>query len=213
MPAIITIAHQKGGCGKSTLANNLAHFYALNDVNCALVDTDVQGSISDAFTSFEDRGMKSPVNLIRRQDFKNFDELLALNQYDLLVIDTPPIMTTDLKDLYRISNFVLIPMKPAVNDFYALNRTVKFVEDYIAENQDVKTGIVLNMTVNSSDIQKQIREGLKETPIRILKSEVAQRVEFMRCLLYATSIFDTSDKKAKEEIETLGNEIYAILQE
>ena len=43
MSRIITIANQKGGVGKSTLALNLAYSYAKN-VNTILTDIDPQGS-------------------------------------------------------------------------------------------------------------------------------------------------------------------------
>lgn len=213
MPAIITLSHQKGGCGKSTLALNLASYYAIHGTKCALVDTDLQGSITDTYASFEDKGLKPPVDLIKRQDFKEFSELLQMDDYELLVIDTPPVMTAQLKDLFQISNFVLIPMKPAVNDFFALNRTIKFIENFVGDNPNVKTGIVLNMAINSSDIQKDIRNALEGSPILVMDTEVGQRVEFMRCTLYSTNIFETNDNKAKAEIEKLGEELYSLLIE
>ena len=212
MPTIITLAHQKGGVGKSTLAIHLANYYAHNGVKCAIVDTDLQGSISDAFASFEEQGIKTYVKLIKRTDFKKYTDLQQLDQYELLVVDTPPVLTNTLTDLFGISDVVLIPMKPAVNDFFALSRTIKFVDSFLKLKPSIKTAIVLNMTVSKSAIQKDIRSALKDTNIYVCDTEVGQRVEFMRCLLYASSIFDTSNKKAKADITSLGDEIYSLLK-
>jgi len=212
MPAIITLAHQKGGVGKSTIAIHLANYYAHNGVRCAIVDTDVQGSVSDAFDSFAEQEIETFIDLIRRKDFGEYKDLLKRTQYELLIVDTPPILTHKLGDLFGISDLILIPMKPAVNDFFALNRTVKFVEDFLQIKPNVKTAIVLNMTVHGSGIQEDIRNGLKGTPILVLESEIGQRVDFMRCLLSVSSIFKTKNVKAKREISSLGDEIYELLQ-
>lgn len=213
MPTILTFAHQKGGVGKSTLSLNIASYYAREGVACAIVDGDVQGSITDTFDSYADEnGTLGGVELIRKESFGKYEDLLKLEQYDLLVIDTPPFLTNNLAELFPISNFVVIPMRPAINDFFALNRTKQFVEDFLKINPSVKTGIVLNMTVPGSHFSDQIREELKDTNIFVLKSEIVHRVEFMRYLLYAPNIFETKDEKAKAEITALGDEIFQILQ-
>ena len=46
MPQIFSIAHQKGGVGKSTLTYNLSLLFS-EDLHIGLLDTDLQGSISD----------------------------------------------------------------------------------------------------------------------------------------------------------------------
>lgn len=214
MPAILTFAHQKGGVGKSTLSFNIASYFAREGVSCAIVDGDVQGSITDTFDSYADKnGTMDGVQLIRKTEFKNYKELLQYNQYDLLVIDTPPFLTDNLAELFPISNLVIIPMRPAINDFFSLNRTKQFVQDFLKINPSVKTGIVLNMTVPGSHFSDQIREELKDTNIAVLASQIVHRIEFTRYLLYAANIFETKDSKAKKEIAALGDEIFQILQQ
>ena len=54
MPVILTFAHQKGGVGKSTLSLNIASYFARNGISSAIIDGDVQGSITDTFASYAD---------------------------------------------------------------------------------------------------------------------------------------------------------------
>ena len=50
----ICVINSKGGCGKSTIATNLASYYAVNNYRTALLDLDPQGS-SVRWLSLRDR--------------------------------------------------------------------------------------------------------------------------------------------------------------
>ncbi|KAA6437914.1 ParA family protein, partial [Dyadobacter flavalbus] len=91
MAKIITIAHQKGGVGKSTLALNLAICFQ-EELSVALVDIDVQGSIADLKNDFSD------LSIITEDQFDQIQKL----SYDLIVVDTPPYLSSRLPELFKI---------------------------------------------------------------------------------------------------------------
>ena len=54
MPLVITLAHQKGGVGKSTLASNLRAYFS-QAYKTALVDIDPQGSLTKLAKAFSEQ--------------------------------------------------------------------------------------------------------------------------------------------------------------
>jgi chromosome partitioning protein len=210
MPIIITVAHQKGGVGKSTLAINLTSYFAQTGANCAIVDADAQGSISNLISTFGEGNTYGDIKLVRRNDFKNFKDIAILD-YKLLVVDTPPYLSTNLNEIFSISDFVLVPAKAAVFDILALDGTINLINQAKQINNNLKAGIVINMLINGSSFGKDIRQHLNKKSIPVLKTEIGNRIEFSRCLLNSNSIFSGKDKKAKDEISGLGDEILSII--
>jgi chromosome partitioning protein len=207
MPLIISVAHQKGGVGKSTLALNLTSFFKRNGAESAVVDADAQGSISNLISSFGADNAYGSVNLIPRNSFKSFTELTKMNQYQVLLIDTPPYLSSNLSEIFEISDFVLVPTKPAVFDMFAIEGTIELINEAKKTKPELKTGVVINMSATGAKHVEEIRNYMKNKGINVLNTEIAKRIEFERCLLYSDSIFSTSDEKAKDEISRLGNEI------
>lgn len=211
-PIVISIAHQKGGVGKSTLAYNLANYFSRKAGNkCAIIDGDHQGTITDLFQGFGNGGVLGGVELISRSSFEKYEELHAKTQYDLLVIDTPPYISNELPDIFKVSDLILVPTKPAVNDFLAIDRTLEFAQQCQANNPHVQVRIVINMVTAGSNFADTIREEVSEKGTAVLQTEIGQRIVFTRHHLETDSIFDTKDKKAQEEIERLANEILELL--
>lgn len=77
---IITVAHQKGGVGKTTLALNLAACFA-QGLNVGVLDTDLQGSLSS---------IQSELDNITFVPFDGQITHLTEQPFDVLIIDTPP---------------------------------------------------------------------------------------------------------------------------
>ncbi len=126
----ITIINVKGGCGKTTVATNLASAYAKLKINTTLLDYDPQGSSmywlksrpSEAvplhgIAAYPDRG--STVT-------RSF-QLRLPPETQRAIIDTPAGLTgLDLIDQLRSTDTILIPVLPSSIDIHA---TADFIRD------------------------------------------------------------------------------------
>jgi len=213
MAFIITVANAKGGVGKSTITYGLACHYTGRGAKCAILDEDIQQTISDNIEMFIER--EDPIKGIDLLDKDNFTSYQALSEsenHDIILIDTPPVLTTQLGDIYDISDMVLIPIKPSTDDYNSLMRSIGTLREVMERNKDLIVAIVLNMTVASSNVQDSFREGFAgEERIKVLKTEIVNRVIHTKYKLYANSIFKTKDTGAKAEMAALGDEIYYLI--
>jgi chromosome partitioning protein len=125
---VIVIASQKGGAGKTTLA---AHLAVTADQEGAgpsvLIDTDPQGSLSSWWNSRESDtpalASSSLAELAAKLDG------LAAAGFKLAVIDTPPAITTAIRDVVKLADLVLIPARPSPHDLRAVGSTVDIAQE------------------------------------------------------------------------------------
>lgn len=213
MPLIITLAHQKGGVGKSTLATNLRGYFAGGGYKAALVDIDPQGSLSKLVRTFSEQVGREPEHVIDRSAFKNYTELLALLEpYDIAIIDTPPYLSKELEDVFAITNLVLVPCKASPLDFLAIGDTLDLIRATKTNRPELLAAVVLTMTITGTDFTSSIRKELEKTEFPVLKTEIGNRVAYMRSLLRANTVLGDENRKAWDEIENLGKEIISLLQ-
>lgn len=199
MMKIITVAHQKGGVGKTTLSFNLAYCFK-EGFKVALLDDDLQGSII---------GIKKFLNGIDIYSQNDISDIAQISS-DISIIDTPPYLTNKLFDLFAISDFVLIPTKAGLLDIMAIRATIGMIEEAKKSNHNLKAGIVLNMVKHRTSLTDEIKEILKEYSVPLLKSQITDRVSFSRSIV-TNGVLGGEDAKAKEEIMSLAGEIIDIL--
>ena len=213
MTLIITLAHQKGGVGKSTLATNLRGYFAGGGYKTALVDIDPQGSLSKLVRTFSDQAGREPEHVIERRSFQTFADLgKLLEGYDIAVIDTPPYLSHDLEAVFDITNVVLVPCKASPLDFLAIGDTLDLIRQAKAKREQLVAAVVLTMTITGTDFTTSIRQELEKTEFPVLKTEIGNRVAYMRSLLTANTVLGDENRKAREEIESLGKELISLLQ-
>jgi len=123
----IVILNPKGGCGKSTLATNIAACYAGRGPQPAIMDFDPQGSTM----SWLKRRPKDlpPIHGIAAykksmQATRSWQLRVPESTVDLIVDSPASISHDDLRELTRDSSSILVPVLPSAMDIDAASRCV-----------------------------------------------------------------------------------------
>lgn len=198
---IITVAHQKGGVGKTTLSLNLASCLQKTGLNIGVLDTDLQGSLTDTNHTLEG------ITFVPYEELSNFGSM----PYDFLIIDTPPYLTNSLNDLFGISDYVLIPTNIGVYDIMAIRATLAIVKKAQESKTNLKYGVVLNRVRANTSLINDILDMLENYQAIVLKTRIHERISYARGAL-TSGVFGTEDSKAQEEIFNLTEEIINTLQ-
>ncbi len=129
MPKIITLAHQKGGVGKSTLCLNLAYSLC-KDTKVVVIDYDIQGTLY---------GLKPVVKEFDILPYsEDFDAISENKDIDFLIIDTPPYLSQNLLPVFLKSDLIIIPTKVGYADVMAIRATIKLIKQAQEENKKLK---------------------------------------------------------------------------
>jgi chromosome partitioning protein len=204
MAMVYTVAQQKGGAGKTTLAANLAaHFAATHRV--ALLDIDPQRSLTQWFALRTARA--SPPAPITFSDVSGWrlpaelDRLRAT--HDVLIIDTPPHVETDARIAIRAATLVLIPLQPSPPDLWAAQATLKLAA---AEHRQVR--LILNRTPATSRLRTGIESACRAQHLTILTATLGNRIGYANAFAAGLGITESAPhSQAAHELTALAQEL------
>jgi chromosome partitioning protein len=153
----IMVMNAKGGCGKSTLATNIASFFADAGYSVGLADYDPQRSSLDWLE-------RRPDNRPAIAAVAAFDEGLkrAPRTADFLVIDAPARSHgTELTELVRHAETIVVPVLPSPIDMQATDRFIKELKSVgKVERKEAKIGVVANRVREYTLIFEELDEYL-----------------------------------------------------
>ena len=163
----IMVMNAKGGCGKSTLATNLASYYADAGYGVALADYDPQRSSLD----WLDRRPDSRPEIVPISGFKDGLKHLP-RSLDTVIIDAPARSHgKELTDLVRHAETIIVPVLPSTIDIQASDRFIKELHSVgKVSRKQAKIGVVANRVREYTLIFEELDEYLTKLRVPYLAS-------------------------------------------
>jgi chromosome partitioning protein len=184
---VMAFAAQKGGSGKTTLAANIAvEAERRGDGPVALIDTDRQGSLADWC---KQRSSETPV-FVQASMARLAEHIEKLREQGikLLIIDTPPAITSTIGHAINVADLVVIPTRPSPHDLRAAGRTVD-----IAERLDKPLVFVINGAHPRARITTEAAISLSEHG-PLASTVVHQRTNFAASMIDGRAVMEVSGK-------------------
>lgn len=124
---VVIFASQKGGSGKTTLSGHLAvEAERAGAGPVALIDTDPQGSLAKWWNA---RAAETPLFVKTNSAHLGADiAALKAGGIRLIIVDTPPSVTTAIAETVSLADLVILPTRPSPHDLRAVGVTVDLVE-------------------------------------------------------------------------------------
>ena len=203
---VITIAQQKGGTGKTTLAVHLAlAFIKYHNHKVAIIDTDPQGSLGKWFM------IRSKNNSLNKNlTFKTaslwgaqYESKILKQDHDIVIIDTPPKIESDARPAIEAADLVLIPVAPSPVDFWATESIIE-----IAKKAKRKVLIQINRANHRSKLISKTHEYIKSINVKSTDTLIGNRQIFVASMGEGKTVVEKQRKsKAVEEIKSISNQI------
>ncbi|MEM9708162.1 MAG: ParA family partition ATPase [Pseudomonadota bacterium] len=200
---VITVAQQKGGSGKTTLAANLAVAYAKQGKSVALLDTDPQGSLGRWFMARHGAGLAEGMEFSTSSAWGVTYECDKLRRsHDVILIDTPPKIDSDLKPALRESDLILVPVAASQVDVWATEGVLD-----LANREGRPVMVVLNRVKAGTKVLEEVENSVKSFQAKKAKTTLGQRVAYAETLGQGKGVMERAKGAWTEEMTALAKEI------
>lgn len=204
-PIRVLVANAKGGCGKTTMATNIASYFATQGEGTAIVDYDPQGSSIDWLAARDPHLAK----IVGIAAFKNQNSnstrsysLRVPSNTSRVVFDTPAGLNGHtLSDMIQASDFIVIPVIPSAIDIRAATgfiREVLLSRSYRSNKKPI--AVIANRVKKNTLIYQKLERFLNSLNIPFITS-FRDTQNYVRASEHGLGLADFSQRDVKDKLE------------
>ena len=209
MSIVVSILNQKGGCGKTTLSQNLAHAFSLEST-VLLVDSDPQGSTRDWNNCSDVTHDFAVVGLDRPSLYQDLKQLNTSHEYT--IIDGCPSIQEMSIAAIKLSDVILIPVTPSPYDVWAVDDLIQIIKARQSVLPTLKAAFIISRTIKNTKLSSEIVTALESYELPILQSSTTQRVIYPQSASEGKTVLDLSKSSpSTREILAIRDEIKQLL--
>lgn len=210
---IVTVAHTKGGVGKSTLAFSLA---IARGGKVWLIDADRQATCKMAMTIRNQAGRLPFIQCDNLPDGNVLHTQLRARrgQFDDVVIDAGGRDSSALRAALLLSDLVLIPFAPRSLDVWALGDMSAIIKEARKVNPGLRAAAVLSCADPSGKDNQDAVDALSDYPELIyMDAPIVRRKSFANAMGMGLSVAELTpkDAKATQELKRLVDNAFISL--
>ena len=198
----ILVLNAKGGCGKTTIAANLAGYYARHGKVTALLDYDPQGS-SMKWLSMRDNEQPDIQGIAayqRRLGVTRSFQMRLPERVESVIVDAPSgISGIQLNEYLHSVDTILVPVLPSPIDIHA---AAHFIQDLLLvgkiRGRGIRVGIVANRVRKNTLIFKDLEKFLNTLGLPLVAT-LRDSQNYIRAAERGLSIHELDGKRLAKD--------------
>jgi chromosome partitioning protein len=194
MPVVV-VANPKGGVGKSTLATNVAGYFASQGHAVMLGDVDRQQS-SRLWLGLRPEAARPIAAWEVQRDFI----VRPPKGTTHVVLDTPAgLHGTRFKDVVRLADKLIVPVQPSIFDIYATREFIDQLREWKgAEQRDIAlVGVRVDERTIAADQLRQFMDGLEVPVLGMLRPTQ----NYVYLAARGLTLFDVAPGRVQRDLE------------
>jgi chromosome partitioning protein len=200
----IVVLNPKGGSGKTTIATNLASYYAVEKLRPTLMDMDAQGSSTHWLGKrTQEQPLIHGIAAYERNTglTRSFATRLPLDT-QRLVVDTPAAVEPQkLPDITRNATAVLVPVLPSDIDIHAAAKCISNLLLIAKLRRDEhRIAVIANRVKKQTLIYKSLMKFLENLQIPVIAT-LRDSQAYIRSAEIGLGVFEMKPNSVREDLE------------